>query len=574
MKMEHMTIIFLIIILPIMLVLANYTSSRISTLRMQISYDQKLDNATTDAVLAYQMNTFNGDESIFANYKIENVEAAVNAFYTSVRNNFGMSGYNNKSIQEFVPAIVFMLYDGYYIYSAYQNTWDQETIDRSNAYGSESDRTYNGELPDKKDRDRLFGLKPYVYYSCRYIYNNLDIVITYSLDNYITIEGVNTSTGEAINQKGYLLSGVDRDASGNYTYNGTTITSEGTIYETLGLEDANNDGVLDLKAYAVRKLNGTKYYLDPDTGKVFSFLNGVKQDAAAVTPEQITDNDNAVEYYAEAYNLKTFIEGNLLGLRTSNAVLIGNENEDGTIETVNASDVFGDYPIFEELESRYNNDNQTCIEEEDSYFNSHRMDVIKYTVERNLSIAITNFNNVSSASANFRMPELMDDEWATITNDVSVISFLQGLPIGSKIYNGYSIITNNKNKELVSDDDIYIVTTDGTYHDIRDSDLYVTGSGSLTIQSGRYDMDFERETLIGEDQTNYYYFPAFIQNQRPTLLTACYGSLVTRRNIVSESIFDAVKDARNELKSVYYTALGRERFGMYRVENSSDMSTY
>lgn len=139
-----------------------------------------------------------------------------------------------------------------------------------------------------------------------------------------------------------------------------------------------------------------------------------------------------------------------------------------------AIDLFGSHKIFDELESG-------TIEEENSEYNSHRMDVIKYSVERNLSVAISNFNNVSSASANFQMPELMPDEWDTVANNITMITFLQGLPIGGKIYNGYSIIANNRNKELVSDDSIYIVTQDGTYHDIRDNDLY-DGSVSLSEQ--------------------------------------------------------------------------------------------
>ena len=85
MKLQNMAVIFIIIILPISMVLADYTASRVDTLRLQISYDEKLDNATADAVEAFQMNTFNGDESVLANYKIENIEAAVNAFYTDSR---------------------------------------------------------------------------------------------------------------------------------------------------------------------------------------------------------------------------------------------------------------------------------------------------------------------------------------------------------------------------------------------------------------------------------------------------------------------------------------------------------
>ena len=554
MKLQGLAVIFIIIVLPISIVLANYTASRVDTLRLQISYDQKLDNSTADAVKAFQINTFNGDESVLANYKIQNIEASVNAFYTSVRTNFGMSGYNNKSIEEFIPAIVFILYDGFYIYSPYTNTWDEETRQASNFYEqSGAQTTYN-------DGETLFGLKPYVYYSCRYVNGSLDVVITYSLDNYVTIKGIDGNT--VIDEKGYLLSGVDFNGT-NYTYNGVEITSEGATYEVLNINGTS-------ETFLCRKINGVKYYVDED-GQVFSLYNGVKQNTAAITAEQIRDNDNAVRYYEEAYNLKQFILGNsnLKDLRTSDAQLVA--NSDGTQES--ASDLFGDYEIFSEL-GNTNSNNDKFIEEENSQFNGHRMDIIKYTVERNLSVAISNFNNVSSASVNFKMPELMADEWDIVANNITMITFLQGLPIGGKIYNGYSVTTNNKNKELVSEDSIYIITQDGTYHDIRDRELYE--ATDLTYAIGRYNMDFERETRIGTDQTNYDYFPAFLivrsGSQVVTDLTGCYGSIVTRRNLIDGTVFDVVNNGSLALKKIYYTALGRERFALNRVDNSIDFS--
>ena len=554
MKLQNLAVIFIIIILPISVVLANYTANRVQTLRLQISYDEKLDNATADAVEAFQINTFNGDESILANYKIENIEAAVNAFYTSVRTNFSMSGYNNKAIEEFIPAVVFILYDGYYIYSPYQNTWDEETNTITDNY-----RQSGGE-PTYSNGETLFGLKPYVYYSCRYVSGNLDVVITYSLDNYVSIKGTNGS--EVIDVKGYLLSGVDK-VGDNYTYNGVTISQdgEGTIYENLRFEDVNGDGTIDISPYACRKINGVKWYLSKDESKVFTFLNGVivTQDAerAQYTPEQIRNNDNAYRYYEEAYNLEqTILSTGLINLETKDARTVDITNEQEAI------DLFGSHKIFDELESG-------TIEEENSEYNSHRMDVIKYSVERNLSVAISNFNNVSSASANFQMPELMPDEWDTVANNITMITFLQGLPIGGKIYNGYSIIANNRNKELVSDDSIYIVTQDGTYHDIRDNDLY-DGSVSLSGAIGRSAMDFERETIINDDQTKNYYFPAFVINQTPTVLTGCYGSIVRRENIKDGTVLEVVNSSGSgstDIKQIYYIALGRERYGLYRPDN-------
>ena len=58
----------------------------------------------------------------------------------------------------------------------------------------------------------------------------------------------------------------------------------------------------------------------------------------------------------------------------------------------------GDYEIF-----KYN-DNGVAIEEPNSNFNQHRLQVIRYSIEKNLSIAIANYNGYSTqTSTNFRM---------------------------------------------------------------------------------------------------------------------------------------------------------------------------
>ena len=69
------------------------------------------------------------------------------------------------------------------------------------------------------------------------------------------------------------------------------------------------------------------------------------------------------------------------------------------------------------------------------------------------------------------MPELQEHEWEKILNNVSIISFMQGLSIGGKIYNGYSIVTNTKTEEVVNTDSIYLITSDRQYHRATDNDL-------------------------------------------------------------------------------------------------------
>jgi len=171
MKLQGLAVIAIIIILPMTIILSSYSQSQIKTLQLQTQYDSKLQNATYDAIKAFQLNMSNSSTSDLANSKMRDIKASVNTFYNSLASHFNMVGYGKDVLQNYVPAIVYTLYDGYYIYSAYDNTLDENA--------------------SYKNGESIYGLKPYIYYSCRYKPNgNSDFVITYSLDSYITIQGI------------------------------------------------------------------------------------------------------------------------------------------------------------------------------------------------------------------------------------------------------------------------------------------------------------------------------------------------------------------------------------------------
>ena len=56
MKLESLSIIFLIIIIPITMVLSEYVNNRITTEKLELQYNTKLLNATYDAIKTYQIN--------------------------------------------------------------------------------------------------------------------------------------------------------------------------------------------------------------------------------------------------------------------------------------------------------------------------------------------------------------------------------------------------------------------------------------------------------------------------------------------------------------------------------------
>ena len=508
MKIQSLAIMFIIIILPISLVMQTYVQNRVETLSMQSQYDSKLKGATYDALKAYQINSFNSETSYLTNSKMRDIEASVNTFFSSLATNFSTLGYNKESLQSYVPAVVYTMYDGYYIYSPYTNTWDDETKEKHS-----SDKSF-------KNGEELYGLKPYVYYSCRYKKSNLDVVITYSMDNYISIQGI--VSGKVVSKYGYLLSNVSQSGS-NVTYNGISITEEPILTENVCV-----DG--EVTEFPYIKRNGTKYYKNAD-GEVFTVLNGKKQKQEGFSFPSV--DESAKNYYKESISMKEFIQStDLANLTIKDAVDVDGAN------FTQLSDNSGKIFDF---------DHNGGIEAENSNFNTHRIDVIKYSIEKNLSVAISNYNNYSKASTDFQMPKLKDTDWDKIIDNISIISFLQGMNVGGKIYNGYSVITNTKNSDVVAKDAIYIETTDDkVIHRATE-----TGLGSkVTGAVGIYNIDIERRT--GEDSkgnTIYYY---------PKLGTLSYDSIITQNKVnPNETIDDGVK-------KIYYTALGRERKSMYR----------
>jgi len=524
MKIQSLAVMFIILILPISLVLASYTQNRVKILQTQASYDSKLNDATYDALKAYQLNSLNSDTSDYTNSKMRDIKASINTFFNSMSTNFATLGYTKDTLQTYIPALVYTMYDGYYIYSPYKNTWNAEIEEKH-----KDDKSYqNGE--------KLYGLKPYVYYSCRYVRGDLDIVITYSLDNYIAIQGNKGNT--TISKYGYILDGVIVKGD-TVTYNGIQIDKETALSENIIV-----DGV-EKTLPCIRK-NGTKYYKDGN--KVFSVLNGKSIVQNGIDANEFTSNTKAKEYYKQANELKQYIYSmGINELRVSDAVNIdGTKFDNDTFQTLNNGYIF---------------DFGNGIEKESSNFNTHRRDVIKYSIERNLSIAISNYNNYSGASANFQMPKLKETDWDVIMNNISIISFLQGLSIGGKIYNGYSVISNTKNSDVVSEDSIYIKTkNDSTIHRVTEKGLDATNA------VGVYNINLERKS--GEDTSGAtrYYFP--IEG------TLSYDSIVEQNNISDKyngNMYDYLAyltslgtENEKNLVKVYYTALARERYGMYR----------
>lgn len=564
MKIQGLAVMAIIIILPMSIILSSYTKNQVKTLDLQVSYDSKLTNATYDSIKVFQLNMSNSSTSDLINSKMRDINASAKTFYNSLASNFNMSGYGKDVLKEYVPALVYTMYDGYYIYSKYNNTLDVSDTLEDNA--------------EYKNDQQLDGLKPYVYYSCRYKRGNDDFIINYSLDSYISIQGI--IKGKNVNDAGYLLTGVTQGTD-KYFYRGVEILNDETnlltqnIYvndnvkentqgKVINVGDSNDKKAGNILNCFYEKENGVKYYYNQEKEEIFSIINDEKIIQYGKDKSSVTSNSNAQKYYKDAYEFKDRIinEYGLKDLSSGDAVdKNGNEYTEDVVKK--------GYKIFGELSST---GTETYIEDSNSDFNAHKLQVIRNSIETNLIAAISNYNNYSTSSVNFAMPKLSDEDWEKITTNVSMISFLQGLSIGGKVYNGYSIVPNNNNEEYVSEDSIYILGSDNEYHKLTDKS-FTSSTSTNTPIAGILNTDFQRRTAQAtyrEDsdhiysKTIYYY---------PLDNLANYSSIVNSNgNKNEQSVYDYLKDTSNNvalynLAQKYYTALGRERYGQYRINN-------
>ena len=412
--------------------------------------------------------------------------------------------------------------------------------------------------------------------------NKNDFVITYSLDSYITVQG--KVNGGYVNESGYLLTGVTKSGD-TYSYRGIEITEESSmlkqyIYEeganvnlggtqvTIEADKNNNNSIEDnekvnvgaINQYPYKKVNGVKYYLG-EGDKVFSVINEEKYMQTDMQESDITTNDLGKQYYMEAFEFtnKVLNTWGLYDLSTSHAVDIN-----GNAYSTPQYDSYG--KIFEYSN---NNGNEINIEDKNSNFNGHRTQVIKNVLETALIPAISSYKDVSTSQVSFAMPKLTEYEWEQIANNITAISFMQGLNIGGKIYSGHSIVTNNNNEEFVSEDSIYMLDTNSnTYYKVKDKIFVnynnIVGVFSADFQRRKVDAVYTYNEITNGKQAKFtktiYYYPRWD--------IASYTSIVNPNTGENEeqSIYEYLV-GKYELAKKYYTALGRERKGLYRVHN-------
>ena len=465
MKLQTLTVIFIIIILPVVLVLSTYIGYELKTIKKQNMYNTGIATATHDAIFAFELNTKNDNYSNNAEYKRINVKSAIKTFENSFSKTCNIGVVSSSEIEKYIPAMLFGLYDGFYMYA-----------------------------PSRIDDDSYkHNLRNYVYYSEQI--PNTDIVIRYTLDNYVAVSG--TIDGKYKTMAGYLVTGTWDDSTKKY--NDIQIPEETLKYNKL---QENADGSISIT-------------------------------------ETTTTSTSAQTYYKEAIEFtrkfKKMIEDNL-----------------------SVSD------------SRYITDSNDP-EDENSAFVTHKREIIRNKIESTLNSSITAYANISGKE--YKMPKLSEEDWEKIYNNISVITFIQGLDLGMKKYNNYCVLNSTNNSEFVNPNLMYFIDNSGVYHDIKCESLN-TGSN---INAGYKIGDFATtryEIQVKEADGT----PKIDSSGNPVMSTkyyykhneyACYDCINGGNNRKSGSTYDFIKGLLNtdKRKIIYYTSLARERQNTIKLLN-------
>ena len=755
MKLQGLSIIFTLICIPLLLVLSYYLSLQVDTIRLQNQYDTKLLDATYDALSAFELNTANEDLSTVSDSLRTIIDASNSIFFNTLATNMGLSNASKSYVEPYIPAILYTLYDGYYIYSpttvpevatssngtaikvgddgvttvansdvySYVCSFDEDNPPEpfgSNAgsyyianngnkkedYGqilfltNNSKKTDDGSLltydnltTDVNDAKKTVKsvLKSYMPYSARYTgidgNTKYDFTIIYTLDNYLTVEGYKIFNSNTANPKkvyytesGYLINNGSIDISPlnirSLNQNTAKEMIENREITNLkinifndnngnnALDSGEKDVVLDIEELSycndligrfvpiygtklteltvdndedwrkkteiqkyeslmnILKNKATEYEENPDFGIESSEYKNIN---TCINELQYNmDLMSSLVYYTKASIFTNWVNSNLNMIK---------ENDITEISGIKYSTLQGTNQTVGEDTSKYTNSKFLSVDalkdrnssngvteiDTDSIFYSHKLDVIRDSVQYNLNLAMSTYNNneayhlfyddtkgtTTNSGFNYAMPVLQEYEWNSILSNPSIVSFMQGMKCGLKIYNNYMVVSSTNNELVTHPEDINYVAynagdfsnyndTESVYHKIDCKELIpqpplepdnpdsIKKFQSFSSKEVKYDKLYNKLASGGK---NYKYDHKNL---------ACYECINDGNygedkedggngiNDYMEKIFnpefpqDNPNDYNNyiNLRKAYYLAVGKERNNIYKMNAFDDSYGY
>ena len=595
MKLQNLIIIFIIIIIPIIFMFSYYLELEADTIRIQTDYDEKLIEATKEAVEAFEINTieWNSEYSTLANSKRRDILSSVNVFTSGLASKMGIGGTAKEYILNYVPAIVYIMYDGYYIYTpthvpqtindesgrqffyyetspTHKITVDATQIIDGQIIAGErmyqplsgvQTKTVEGKTftTNINDAQKIYKhvLKTFVPYASTYTATNgKKYVINYTLDNYIRIIGEDETREGYILDRGKPLSVKHNQVNlpTSLVYNHNEIFTE-TLEENIPVYNSAS-GQVEVNSYKyIYNSNNEKRYYD---GKFFIINNEYKK----VYLPEVEANHQVAEFkkllIIKSYGAQEFVElYQLLNKQDGKWYIKDNqgiyseytEPLDGTVEFDKDCSAINYYVEMYCFNKWLNN--QIGATNKYSLIDDREEKIIE-NINNNLQLSIANYS--ANSSINYKLPVITATDWEQAISNVSVITFFQGIKIGLKTYNNYSIVTSSENNEYISENSLY-------YYDISFSDKYYheygCSEGESYVSKAYLNIDFKAQTYTldhgtddeADDETYVYYKHFDINNA----LSPCFKCIVNKNTMIVGQDFQGYDEH-------IHLALARERY--------------
>ena len=442
------------------------------------------------------------------------------------------------------------------------------------------------------------------------------------------------NNGNIVNRSGYLINPDTvkniNDTNSTLEAQGITIKPEqlGEYIEAIDTvkninENGNEIGTKfapnPVTYYNYAYYNNQKYYIDPTTTDEYlstlSSYNGIRifrlnnnlrvylnENEARSLASYLGYNSfndinvgnyldkSAFKYYKESKEFSEFVinifKGQNISIVTdsyNNQLNYTKTANNGEVVPIHTRSSYNINDIF-----KINKDNDP--EAEDSIFNEHRMDVIISSIESNLMSIISNFNIHQNSGYEFALPVMTEEDWYRIANNISIVTFMQGMPIGNfKYYSNYAVVANTKNKEFISRDSIILreketgnrdIDVNGIYHNPRCEKVNDENSNNLI---GYNNIDYEQQTVAYDTTKSDYSIETTTLYYYPHTGSGAYECeigkneiLFSSDNLMIDTGFSSTNDAGStkegkkagrNIRIAYITALAREKYNLYKVNS-------
>ena len=367
---------------------------------------------------------------------------------------------------------------------------------------------------------------------------------------------------------------ISKDSVDNVTYKGTTLKPELLSERVAYKENSSSSVTQGVFNYVYEADGNTKVYFD-DRNKAFiigndlikTYLtNEINRYKKVTIPQHKSGSWTYKEIYQSLYNGKWYDKDkkNIIAEAAPGYGIKADKKFDYSainycVESYIVTEFLNSLGINNAGDScicGYNHGNSLAIssannpELEDSDFSLHKRGIIKNVIESNLNQAMTSYSR-NSSEGDYKLPKLTETDWDQILRNVSIITFIQNIPIGMKYYNNYAIATSTMNKEYVDPEEIYLNATGDNYYHMPYCKYFERTGNMIGYRSIDYvQKSYTQKKETGEDETKYYYKHS--DTRDIDVNQACYYCLVQKSLYEENKTSDKI--------NAYNTALARERY--------------